>query len=432
MSSIKNIPRFIKKFGIKSMIKKIIDTLEYAIKNAYFKRRCKKRWRKHEFSKAANIRPSRNANGKSNLKFNLYHSCIDRNAGGIQNTAYCFMKELENQYVIQGLCGKMRSDSIGGNFSIKNNITEIENFTIWKAIPWVMKNSDSETWNIVMNCWMGLPALLAKIVSHAHYFVLAHGNDVYDISTAGNGLKAKVYHTINKIILKKADFVACNSNYTLNLLRNLNLDHAYIIPPPCDLCENTEGISFEPNMIFSVGRLVERKGFQFVIDAVDSLKKDFPEIKYYIAGSGEYEDELKKRIEKLHLEEFVFLLGNISYETKINYMKRCCVFAMPSIEIPSSSNVEGFGIVYLEANQFGKYVIGSASGGISDAICQNETGSILNVVNGNTVADEIKRIINNAEFYYSEELINKRKEWAYRHCSKNIIGQYIEIVENYT
>lgn len=357
--------------------------------------------------------------------FNIFNTSMDPDAGGIQNTAYCFMKELKKKYQIKGLSGKQPEEYR------MDCLTEINDYTVGRAIPWVIKNSNKETWNIVMNCWMGIPAFLAKIIKGAHYFVLAHGNDVYDIAYPQKGVKQRIFRFINSTILKKADFVACNSNYTSNLIQSLDLKHVFIIPPPCDFYGNIENISLEPFLILSVGRLVERKGFQFVIDAVALLKKDFPAIRYFIAGSGEYVRELQKRIKELKLEKHVFLLGSVDRETKIKYMQQCSIFAMPSVELAESSNVEGFGIVYIEANQFGKYVIGSASGGIPEAICQDITGSILDEVTGAAVADQIKKVLTDIDFYYSNAAVEKRKKWAEKYDVENITEKYLSIVKRF-
>lgn len=357
--------------------------------------------------------------------FNIYHASMDPDAGGIQNTAYCFLKELNKKYKIKGLSAKLPAEYR------MDCLAEVEKYTLVRAVSWIVKNSNRTTWNIVMNCWMGIPALVAKILKGSHYFVLAHGNDVYDIAYPKKGIKQQIFRGINSTILKTADFVVCNSNYTLGLIQNLNLKHTYIISPPCDFYGHAEDALLNPFMIFSIGRLVERKGFQFVIDAVELLRKEFPAIQYFIAGAGGYAGELEQRIRELKLEKHVFLLGKVDRETKIRYMRQCGIFAMPSIELAESSSVEGFGIVFIEANQFGKYVIGSASGGIPDAICQNITGCILEKVTGDAVADQIREVLTDFDLYYSNDAVEKRKKWAEKYYVENIVENYLRIIKQF-
>ena len=96
---------------------------------------------------------------------------------------------------------------------------------------------------------------------------------------------------------------------------------------------------------------------------------------YRIAGG--YISELEKIISSLNLNDCIQFCGKISEEEKIREIKDCDVFVMPCYEIPSEREVEGFGIVYLEANSLGKFVIAGNCGGVSEVLIEGVTGYLV-------------------------------------------------------
>ncbi len=196
-----------------------------------------------------------------------------------------------------------------------------------------------------------------------------------------------------------------------------------VIHPPIRFVD--KGINIDEKKksykLLSIGRLVERKGFQFVIDAMNDLVNDIPGLKYYIAGSGPYMESLKKRVENNRLQDHVCFLGRVTEEEKDNLYKECDYFIMPSFMINETDDYEGFGIVYIEANMYGKYVIATKTGGIPDAVIEGVTGSFVLPQSSESIALTIKNMYNQKSSYSPIKCV----EWAKTMDIQNIVHQYL-------
>lgn len=143
-------------------------------------------------------------------------------------------------------------------------------------------------------------------------------------------------------------------------------------------------------MIFTAGRLVERKGHAQVLRAMVLLIKEFPNLIYGIAGTGPEEEKLRTLARGLGLESFVHFFGKVADED-LNFLYNACeFFMMPSREIPEKGQVEGFGIVYLEAAACGKASIGGKSGGVAEAVVDGETGFLVDPESVDEIAAKMR------------------------------------------
>ena len=146
-------------------------------------------------------------------------------------------------------------------------------------------------------------------------------------------------------------------------------------------------------VILSVSRLVERKGQDQVIRALPSVLVKVPQAEYWIVGEGPMRPSLERLAQELGLEEKVQFLGVLNSEQLVPMYNQCDVFAMPSKECQDSGHVEGFGIVFLEANACGKPVIGGRSGGMPEAIEEGKSGLLVDPENSRELADALTRLL---------------------------------------
>lgn len=149
-------------------------------------------------------------------------------------------------------------------------------------------------------------------------------------------------------------------------------------------------------VILSIGRLVERKGFDTVIRALPQVLKTVPNACYVMAGGGEYSSELKKLRDQLGLQDHVVFAGSPDREAIPAYYRLCDVFVMPSRTL-SGSQCEGFGIVFLEAAASGRPAIGGLSGGIPDAIVDGVTGHLVDPTDVGALAERIISLLTDPE-----------------------------------
>lgn len=218
----------------------------------------------------------------------------------------------------------------------------------------------------------------------------------------------RLYQLLIPICVKRASKVICVSNYTKNecnkrgilndrmvVIKNGISDDFFIknknIKELRTKIEKIIGISLKnKKVIFSTGRLIERKGFHwFTMEVVPEILKKRKDFVYIIAGSGKFEENIKTAINENHLEEVVYMLGRVSDETLKMFYNSSDVFVMPNIKV--EGDAEGFGLVALEAASCGLPVVASDLEGIKDALEDYKRGYLI------TQADKIKyaNIINN-------------------------------------
>ncbi len=234
---------------------------------------------------------------------------------------------------------------------------------------------------------------LELIKTNKKKICLIHSKEINH--TKGSSLNKKVLSVLNNV-----DHIVANSNYTKNLAIDLGVEEKkiVIINPGVDqvsgvpekyLNEADEILKGKKYRIITVSRFDKRKNHEKVIMAVRNLKEIYPEIVYTCIGYGEEEEKLKKLVIELKLEEQVTFLKDIPSDLKNALISKSDIFVMPSIIYKKS--VEGFGIAYVEAAQYGIPSIGGKDGGASDAIIHEKTGLICD---GNKLEDVYSSIDN--------------------------------------
>lgn len=149
----------------------------------------------------------------------------------------------------------------------------------------------------------------------------------------------------------------------------------------------------EKKVIVSVGRLVHRKGQDFLIKSMPQITKQVPNAHLLLVGQGPYRAHLEKLVIKLCLQKNVSFIGRIQYKDLPGYICVGDIFAMPSRSRFGGLEVEGLGIVYLEASSCGLPVIAGASGGAPDAVIEGVTGFVVDGTNTNQIADRTIQLL---------------------------------------
>ena len=149
-------------------------------------------------------------------------------------------------------------------------------------------------------------------------------------------------------------------------------------------------------VLLTVGRLSERKGQDTVLRAMPTVLREAPNAVYLIAGGGAYGSELRELADSLGIMANVRFLGEVSQEELPDIYGVCDVFVMPN-RVLGGNDVEGFGIVFLEANACGKPVIGGRSGGVPEAVADGETGLLVDGNSPAAVAEAVLRLLKNPD-----------------------------------
>ena len=153
----------------------------------------------------------------------------------------------------------------------------------------------------------------------------------------------------------------------------------------------------DKSVIISVGRLVHRKGQDKLISALPEIKTSVPNVHLVLVGVGPHQEYLEKLALKLNVSDCVTFIGRINYAELPKYICLGDIFAMPSRSRFFGLEVEGLGIVYLEASACGLPVVGGKSGGAPDAVLVGETGVVVDGTNSSEIADACIELLNNPE-----------------------------------
>ena len=252
-----------------------------------------------------------------------------------------------------------------------------------------------------------------------------------EILIYGQKLKNELMDSLNKNKLLLAI-----SHYTRDLLIKFGISFEILSILPMGV-KNIENLPYPVNnseinflsnlykkrIILSVGSLVKRKGFDNVIKALPLvLAQTGRDIAYVIAGSGPDRERLESLANEYGVEDFVFFAGTITDNLKAELYRKCEFLIMPSRVEPDGS-VEGFGIVFLEANLFAKATIGGNSGGVPDAVKDGQTGILVDPINPDEIGNVILKLLNNHDLRRKlgrqgrEDILNKHL-WPY--CAQQI------------
>ena len=140
--------------------------------------------------------------------------------------------------------------------------------------------------------------------------------------------------------------------------------------------------------IFSSGRMVERKGFIYLIRAMPYILEKFPKIKLIIGGDGPEREKLENEVKKLNIKNSVILPGFIPDNDFPKYMKACDVFVLPSI-IDRRGDTEGSATILLEAMACGTPGVGTKVGGVPYAIKNGKGGFLVEQKKPKQLAEKI-------------------------------------------
>ena len=248
----------------------------------------------------------------------------------------------------------------------------------------------------------GLVALIVARLTRRPVFIYAHGEE---LTGWGRGRKFKAMC----FAMRNADGILSNSDNTRDTLVNLlgvdrqrvsltypTVDEKRFQPelPDTDL-RGSVGVTGEKKLILSVGRLLNRKGFDNVIRSLPALLEQGLDTEYALIGIGGEIDYLQELAREVGVADRVHFLGHVSYANLPRWYNACDLFAMPNRDIDGDS--EGFGLVFLEAAASGKPSIAGVAGGTGSAVVDGVTGLRVDGENVAGIAAALGRLLNDPE-----------------------------------
>lgn len=219
--------------------------------------------------------------------------------------------------------------------------------------------------------------------------------------------------------------IFCVSNFSKQLLLNnisVDADKVHVVNNGVNL-ERFYRAESKPApypQLMTTCRLIPTKGIDKVISCLPQLKKVFPDISYKVVGTGPDLTRLKQLAQMNHVEEQVQFLGKIEHQQLIDLYNQSDLHVMLSRQ--NSQQVEGFGLVFLEAALCGTASLGGDSGGIPDAIKHNETGWLVDPYDSENIAQKLQEILSDQDY------LRKISEQAHQFTLKRSWGHQTQLI----
>ena len=345
--------------------------------------------------------------------------------GGMQSLMWGLAKEMSKNFMIKVFAEYYKNHEEfdqKANFSIERigGIKFLRKFRKAQLINEFIKQNNIQ--GIIADHWKSLEL----IKTDKKKYCLIHGKEInYSFKSTQNRRIKKVLDNVEMII--------ANSEYTKNLAISNGINENKItvinpgVSPPKEL--NKESIRKVESLLkvksprlITVSRFDKRKNHTKILMALRNLKQMYPDIVYICIGYGEEERNIKDLVKELDLSSQVMFFKEISEDLKNALIAKSNIFVMPSIIHKTS--VEGFGIAYVEAAQYGVASLGGKDGGASDAIQHNKTGLICDGNNLDDIYSALKLMIENKKYL---EFGKNARENSVRFNWLNIIEQYKKI-----
>ncbi len=319
--------------------------------------------------------------------------------GGMQNLIWGLTNELSKHYMLKVFADfqenhKDFDEKISFSIERVGGIKLLRKYRKAQLINEFIENNKIE--GIIADHWKSLEL----IKTNKKKICLIHSKEINH--KKGTNLNRRVLKVLNNV-----EKIVANSEYTKNLAISCGVDESKIvvINPGINPIEELSKKSIKdvenllkhknPRLI-TIARLDKRKNHEKIIMSLRNLKQKYPSIIYICIGYGDEEKNIKKLVAELGLEGQVMFFKDISNELKNSLLAKSNIFVMPSIIYKKS--VEGFGIAYVEAAQYGVPSIGGKDGGASDAIKHEKTGLICDGNNLDNVYSSINFMLENNKY----------------------------------
>jgi glycosyltransferase involved in cell wall biosynthesis len=255
--------------------------------------------------------------------------------------------------------------------------------------------------------------------------LVAYGNDVLE------PMRSRGHTKRMKGVFEYFNVLAAISRYTASLCNRVTKRDVAVIGGGLNRKFLQNKADAHPNgkdgefTFLSVGRLTERKGYGLVIESLARIRDLLTNWRYVIIGTGYYENELRALALKHNLAGNIQIMTGVGTEELLEWYRVSDVFVMVSREIPERGEVEGLGLVYMEAGGAFLPVIAGKSGGVVDVVRDGFNGLLVDPLSVEETSQAILKL-------YRDEHLRKalgangrllaESEWTWRKVAERIIA----------
>jgi colanic acid/amylovoran biosynthesis glycosyltransferase len=236
-------------------------------------------------------------------------------------------------------------------------------------------------------------AMFASRLTRISYSFTAHAKDIYHEYVDAALLREKI---------AEAQFVVTVSDYSRQYLIEVGgeqaVDKIVRIYNGIDLdyFRRGDSVSPEPGLIVGVGRLVDKKGFQYLVEACRLLRDWGRLFRCLLIGDGPERASLDQQIRSLGLHDRVVLAGALSQDRLLAILKQATILVLPCVVSPTGDR-DGLPTVLLEALALGLPAISTPVGGIPEIVEHGETGLLTPPGDALPLARAIDELLSNTE-----------------------------------
>ena len=180
------------------------------------------------------------------------------------------------------------------------------------------------------------------------------------------------------------------------------------------------GLPGDVKIVFSLGNLIQRKGFNYLIDAMEQICNQRDDVFCFIGGAGPERGSLQVQIDRLHLGEKVKLLGSVPSDILPLWMNACDLFVLPSLS-------ESFGVVQIEALACGKPVVSARNRGSEEVVISDEYGLLVDPADPEDLAEKILVALDRE--WDRDAILEYAQRYTWENIAKKIMGVYTQILE---
>lgn len=270
---------------------------------------------------------------------------------------------------------------------------------IIKSVLFVFKNRKKFHFDVI-STQFALPTgpagyIIAKILKTPNVLTL-HGGELFKQPLELTGYHNFIINAAVKFVIKKADHVMANSQDTLNaaqkflgVTRNIPIISTGFSPPDMVIPTKKIGTDGSPIQLVMVSRLVERKGLNYLLDALAQITEKNWHLT--LVGDGPEQNRLEAQAKNLGIAPRVTFAGFVDEKEKFAILSRSDVFVLPTLH-------EGLGLVYFEAMYCGLPIVTTDNGGQTDFLTHEENALLVPICNLASLKQALIRALQDSEW----------------------------------
>lgn len=287
----------------------------------------------------------------------------------------------------------------------------------------------------IIHCHFGnngiLGTYLKEIGIQGKYITSFHG---YDMSAFIHMGRNNIY----KNLFLRCDLCMPVSNYWKKKLVELGCKEDKIMVHRMGI--NLEKFKFfekriqpdETMKIVTIGRLVEKKGYEYTIKAIAEVAKKHKNIEYLIVGDGPLRNELEFLVSGLEIKNYVKFLGEVDQDEVLKVCKGSHIFVLPSVTARDGEQ-EGIPVVLMEAQAVGLPVISTYHSGIPEVVVDGKSGFLVREKDVDALAERIEYLIEHPEIWLQMGEAGRKlveEKYDIRKLNQKLIGVYQSLLQS--